>query len=36
MRALHTLGAVAVLAGLGPFGCAQNTMYRWGGYDEAL
>jgi hypothetical protein len=33
MRPLHVLGALAALA---LFGCAQNTMYRWGGYDEAL
>jgi hypothetical protein len=36
MRPLHMLAALAVLAGLSQFGCAQNTMYRWGGYDEAL
>ena len=30
------LAALAVLAGLLPLGCAQNTMYRWGGYDQAL
>jgi len=31
MRQGHLLLALAVLAG-----CAQNTMYRWGGYDQAL
>src|SRR2546421_5218645 len=30
------LVALAAIAGLQPFGCAQNTMYRWGGYDQAL
>jgi hypothetical protein len=30
------LVALAAIAGLLPFGCAQNTMYRWGGYDQAL
>lgn len=30
-------GAVALLVCAGPFACAtQNTMYRWGGYDETL
>jgi len=36
MRSPHLLGALAGLAGLAPFGCAQNSMYRWGGYDQAL
>ncbi len=36
MRPQNVLGALAALAGVAPFGCAQNTMYRWGGYDQAL
>jgi hypothetical protein len=36
MRPLQALGTLAVLAGLSPFGCAQTTLYRWGGYDTAL
>jgi len=35
MRA-HRWLAAALIAGLSPLGCAQNTMYRWGGYDDAL
>lgn len=30
------LAALAAVACAGPFACAQNTMYRWGGYDDAL
>jgi hypothetical protein len=33
MRPFYLLIALAALS---PFGCAQNTMYRWGGYDQAL
>jgi hypothetical protein len=33
MRPLYLLGALAALS---PFGCAQSSMYRWSGYDEAL
>jgi hypothetical protein len=30
------LAVFAATAGLSAFGCAQTTMYRWGGYDQAL
>jgi hypothetical protein len=33
---MRWLAAAAVIAGLSPLGCAQTTMYRWGGYDDAL
>lgn len=33
---MRRLTAAAVIAGLSPLGCAQHTLYRWGGYDEAL
>ena len=36
MRALRRLSAAGMLAALAPLGCAQNTLYRWGGYDQAL
>jgi hypothetical protein len=36
MRAKRLLGVLALGAVAGPFGCAPKTLYRWGGYDEAL
>jgi len=36
MRSRSLLMGLCVLAGLAPLGCAPNTMYRWGGYDQAL
>jgi hypothetical protein len=37
MTARTLSAAIAFLACAGPFACAtQNTMYRWGGYDQTL
>jgi len=36
MRAKSWLGLLVGAAVAGPFGCAPKTMYRWGGYDQAL
>jgi hypothetical protein len=36
MRANGFSGLLALAAAAGPFGCAPKTLYRWGGYDQAL
>jgi len=36
MRAHVLVGMLALGALAGPFGCAPKTLYRWGGYDQAL
>ena len=36
MRGPLLLGMVALGAAAGPYGCAPKTLYRWGGYDQAL
>jgi hypothetical protein len=33
---MRRLALAAAVAGLAPLGCAQSTLYRWGGYDDAL
>ena len=36
MRSLTRMGATAFLAGMALACAQQKTMYRWGGYDDAL